>query len=109
MLDDSIGRGERQARALVAFVIVIEAIWIFLHKYLPLDATLWSLQADAIRLHIGGGTNDGLRLVPLPAANVLIPLVSGLLSFFFSGEIVVRLLIVLIGFVGRGFAMLSML
>jgi hypothetical protein len=109
MLDDSIGRGERQARALVAFVIVIEAIWIFLHKYLPLDATLWSLQADAIRLHIGGGTNDGLRLVPLPAANVLIPLVSGILSFFFNGEIVVRLLIVLIGFVGRGFAMLSML
>ncbi len=108
-MDDSVGRGERQARALVMVVIVIEALWIFFHKYLPLDAVLWSLQADAIRLHLGGSTHDGLQLIPLPAANVLVSFVSGILSFLFSGEVVVRILIVGIGFLARGFAMLSLL
>ncbi|HYM21212.1 MAG TPA: hypothetical protein VEW28_09475 [Candidatus Kapabacteria bacterium] len=109
MLDDSIGRGERQARALVMLVLVIESLWIFFHKYLPLDASLWSLQADTIRLHLAGGAKDGLQIIPIPAANVLVPFVSGLLSFVFGGEVVVRLLLVFVGFFCRGFAMLSLL
>ena len=108
-MDDSVGRGERQARALVMVVVVIEALWIFFHKYLPLDAALWSLQADAMRLHLSSTTHDGLQMIPLPAANVLVSFVSGLLAFVFSGEVVVRLLIVGIGFLGRGFAMIYLL
>ncbi len=108
MYDDSIGRGERQARALVTVVLLIEAIWIFFHKYLPLDASLWSLQADAIRLHFSGA-KDGLQIIPLPAANVLVPFISGLLSFLLSGEVVIRLLAVIVGFFLRGMAMISML
>jgi hypothetical protein len=109
MIDDSIGRGERQARALVLLVLVIESLWVFFHKYLPLDASLWSLQADSIRMHLNGNINDGLQIIPLPMANVLMPLISGLLSFIFSGEVVVRLLVVVIGFFCRGLAMLSLL
>ncbi|MDP4220824.1 MAG: hypothetical protein Q8896_10330 [Bacteroidota bacterium] len=109
MTDDSIGRGERQARALVMLVLVIEALWIFFHKYLPLDASLWALQSDAVREHLSGHGNDGLKMIPIPAANTLVPLISGILSFLFSGEVVTRLLIVFVGIILRGFAMLSLL
>lgn len=109
MMDDSIGRGERQARALVMLVLVIEALWIFFHKYLPLDASLWALQSDAVREHLSGRGNDGLSMIPIPAANTLIPIVSGILSFLLSGEVVTRLLMVFVGILLRGFAMLSLL
>ncbi len=109
MMDDSIGRGERQARALVMLVLVIEALWIFFHKYLPLDASLWALQSDAVREHLGGHGNDGLSMIPIPAANTFIPLVSGVLSFLFSGEVITRLLMVFVGILLRGYAMLSLL
>src|SRR4051812_18319054 len=109
MMDESIGRGERQARALVALVLVIEALWIFFHKYLPLDASLWALQSDAVRNHIAGRGNDGLSMIPIPAANTLVPLFSGLLSFLLNGEVVTRIILVFVGILLRGIAMLSML
>lgn len=110
MNDDSIGRGERKARALVMLVIVIEALWIFFHKYLPLDASLWALQSDAVRQHLAGNSgSDGLSMIPIPAANTIVPFISGILSFLLSGEVVTRLLMVFIGFILRGFAMLSLL
>jgi len=108
-MDDSIGRGERQARALVLLVLVIESLWIFFHKYLPLDASLWALQSDAVREHIAGRGHDGLSMIPIPAANTLIPLVSGILSFLFSGEVITRILMIFIGILLRGYAMLSLL
>ena len=94
-MDDSIGRGERQARALVMLVLVIEALWIFFHKYLPLDASLWALQSDAVREHFAGRANDGLSMIPIPAANTFVPLITGIFRFLFSGEVVVRILMVL--------------
>ncbi len=109
MNDDSIGRGERQARALVMVVLIIEALWIFFHKYLPLDASLWALQSDAVREHLAGRGNDGLSMIPIPAANTLVPLISGILSFLLNGEVVTRLLLVLFGIVFRGYAMISLL
>jgi hypothetical protein len=109
MMDDSIGRGERQARALVMVVLMIEALWIFFHKYLPLDAALWALQSDAVREHLSGRGNDGLSMIPIPAANTFVPLVSGILSFIFSGEVVTRLLMVFVGILLRGYAMLALL
>jgi len=108
-MDDSIGRGERQARALVMLVLVIEALWIFFHKYLPLDASLWALQSDAVREHLAGRANDGLSMIPFPAPNTFVPLITGIFSFLFSGEVVVRILMVLIGILLRGYAMLSLL
>ena len=109
MMNDSIGRGERQARALVMLVLVIEALWIFFHKYLPLDASLWALQSDAVREHLAGHGNDGLKMIPLPAANTFVPLISGVLSFLFSGEVITRLLMVTVGILLRGYAMLALL
>src|SRR4051812_7889528 len=110
MMDDySIGRGERQARALVMLVLVVEALWIFFHKYLPLDSSLWALQSDAVREHLSGHGNDGLSMIPIPAANTFVPLISGVLSFLFSGEVVTRFLMVFVGVLLRGFSMLSLL
>lgn len=109
MLDESIGRGEREARALVMLVLVIETIWIFFHKYLPLDASLWALQGTAVREHLAGRAHDGLSLVPIPAANTLVSLVLGFLNFLGSGEVIVRIVLVLTGFLLRGFAMLYLL
>ncbi len=108
-MDESIGRGERQARALVMLVLVIESLWIFFHKYLPLDAGLWALQSEAVRHHISGNSHDGLSMIPIPAANTLVSLISGMLTFIFSGEVVTRFLIVFVGILARGFAMLSLL
>ncbi|MEP7234909.1 MAG: hypothetical protein ABI778_06405, partial [Ignavibacteriota bacterium] len=109
MMNDSIGRGERQARTIVLFVLVIETLWIFFHKYLPLDSALWSLQADAAREHLAGRGNDGLSMIPIPAANTLVPLFSGILSFIFSGEVITRILMVVVGIFLRGYAMLALL
>ena len=83
-------------------VVVIEALWIFFHKYLPLDASLWALQSDAVREHLSGNGNDGLSMIPIPAANTFVPLVSGILSFLLSGEVVTRILVIFVGFILRG-------
>jgi hypothetical protein len=102
MLEESLGRGERRATAIVLSVLFVEALWVFLHKYLPLDAALWSLQADLVRAHISGNTGDAWRMIPIPAANVGVPLFTGLLDFLFSGEVVVRLLLSFVGIFARG-------
>src|SRR5579872_362632 len=109
MNDESIGRGERQARAMVMLVLVIESLWVFFHKYLPLDASLWAMQADVVREHISGHMHDGLSMIPIPAANTLIPILTGILSFIFSGEVITRFLLAFVGILLRGSAMLSLL
>lgn len=106
MLEETSGRSERRATSIVLIVLAIETLWSLLHKYLPLDAGLWSLQSELVRLHMSGHTGDGWKLIPFPASNVLVPLVSGMLTSFFSGEIAVRLLLVLVGIFVRGSAML---
>lgn len=109
MFEDSKGRGERQARAIVLVVLFIEAMWVFLHRYLPGDAALWALQTDLIHSHITSTTNDGFSLIPFPAANVLAPYVSWLFSIVFSSEVVIRLLMAFGAILLRGGAMLSIL
>ncbi len=109
MFEDSSGKGERQARAVVLLVLVIEALWVVFHRYLPNDAALWTMQSDVVRQHLSGNTADGLELVKFPVANILSPLFGGLLSFLLNPEIVTRLLIAIIGIFGRGIGMLSLL
>ena len=109
MFEDSSGLGERQARAVIVLVLLVETLWVAFHKFLPFDAALWTLQSDVVRQHIAGNAADGLSLIKFPAANILAPLVSGLLSFLMDAEIVTRLLIAVIGIFGRGIAMLSLL
>lgn len=109
MFEDSIGRGERQARAIVLVVLVIEAVWVFLHRYLPGDAALWSLQSDLIHLHITSATNDGFSLIPFPAANVLAPYISWVFSLLFGSEVAMRLWMAFGAILLRGGAMLSLL
>lgn len=109
MFEDSKGRGERQARAIVLVVLVIEAVWVFLHRYLPGDAALWSLQSDLIHLHLTSATNDGFSLIPFPGANVLAPYISWLFSLIFGSEVAIRLLMAFGAILLRGGAMLSLL
>ncbi len=109
MFEDSKGRGERQARAIVLVVLVIEAVWVFLHRYLPGDAALWSLQSDLIHLHLTSATNDGFSLIPFPGANVLAPYISWLVSLVFGSEVAIRLLMAFGAILLRGGAMLSLL
>ncbi|HEY6172196.1 MAG TPA: hypothetical protein VIX80_08060, partial [Candidatus Kapabacteria bacterium] len=109
MFEDSKGRGERQARAIVLVVLVIEAVWVFLHRYLPGDAALWSLQSDLIHSHITSATNDGFSLIPFPAANVLAPYISWVFSLLFGSEVAMRLWMAFGAILLRGGAMLSLL
>ncbi len=109
MFEDSKGRGERQARAIVLIVLVIEAVWVFLHRYLPGDAALWSLQSDLIHLHLTSATNEGFSLIPFPGANVLAPYISWLFSLVFGSEVAIRLLMAFGAILLRGGAMLSLL
>lgn len=109
MFEDSKGRGERQARAIVLVVLVIEAVWVFLHRYLPGDAALWSLQSDLIHLHLTSATNDGFSLIPFPGANVLAPYISWIFSLVFGSEVAIRLLMAFGAILLRGGAMLSLL
>lgn len=92
MLDQTSGRGERRATTVVFFVLLVEALWVFFHKYLPLDAGLWTLQADLAARHMSGDPSGIWKLIPYPAANIAVPYLSGLLSLFFSPEIATRLL-----------------
>jgi hypothetical protein len=109
MFEDSIGRGERQARAIVLFVLVIEALWVFLHRYMPGDTVLWSLQSDLIHNHITSSTNDGFSLIPFPTANVLAPYISWLFSLVFGSEVGMRFWMAFGAILLRGGAMLSLL
>jgi hypothetical protein len=109
MFEDSIGRGERQARALVLVVLAIEAIWVFLHKYLPADAALWTLQSDLIGKHLVGNVGDGFSLMPVPTANMLGPLVSWLFGLLLGSEVAMRFWMAFGGIFLRGAAMLTLL
>jgi hypothetical protein len=107
-MDETTGLGERRARSIVTVVLLVEAVWVFLFKYLPLDAGLWSLQAELVRSHITGHANDGWRLIGFPASNVLGPLIAGLMTSIFSGEVVVRLLLTFVAIFLRGLGMLTL-
>jgi len=107
-MDETTGLGERRARTIVTVVLLAETVWVFLFKYLPLDAGLWSLQAELVRLHMAGHTNDGWRLIGFPASNVLATLIAGIMTTVFSGEVVVRLLLTFGAIFLRGFGMLTL-
>lgn len=92
MLDQTSGRGERRATTIVFFVLLVEALWVFFHKYLPLDAGLWTLQADLASQHMSGESSGIWKLIPYPAANTAVPYLSGFLSFVLPSEVVTRLL-----------------
>lgn len=77
---------------IVFFVLLAEALWVFFHKYLPLDAGMWTLQADLASQHMSGDPSGIWKLIPYPAANTAIPYLSGFLSFFMSPEVATRLL-----------------
>src|SRR5438874_34247 len=93
MLEESTGLGERRATTIVTTLLFALAVFVFLFKYLPLDAGLWSLQGELIARHMAGHTGDGWKVIPYPASNIGAPLLAGLLNFLFSGEIVVRILL----------------
>jgi hypothetical protein len=109
MLEESLGRSERRATAVVLMVLVVETVWVFIHRYLPLDASMWSLNSDLVREHLSGNRGDSWKLIPYPAANTFVPFVSGLLNFMFSGEVVTRLLESVVGIFFRGAAALILL
>lgn len=109
MFEDSIGRGERQARAMVTLVLVVEAIWILFHKYLPLDAALWTLQGDLVGRHMSGDPAPGLSVSLIPGGGVLVPYISGFAQLLLGGEIAARILFVVVGVLWRGLAMLAVL
>lgn len=92
MLDQTSGRGERRATTIVFCVLLVEALWVFFHKYLPLDAGLWTLQSDLASQHMSGESSGIWKLIPYPAANTAIPYLGGFLSFMMSPEVVTRLL-----------------
>src|SRR4051812_34031651 len=93
MLDETTGLSERRATTVVTCILFVQALWVFLHKYLPLDAGLWALQSELVHSHISGNAGDGWKMIPYPAANVLGPFISGIMTFVFSGEVVTRLLL----------------
>ncbi|HET6511409.1 MAG TPA: hypothetical protein VFH43_04410 [Candidatus Kapabacteria bacterium] len=102
MLDQTSGRGERRATTIVFFVLLVEALWVFFHKYLPLDAGMWALQADLAAQHMSGEPSGIWKLIPYPAANTAIPYLSGFLSFFMPSEVATRLLMAFGGILLRG-------
>lgn len=109
MFEDSIGRGERQARAMVTLVLVVEAIWILFHKYLPLDAALWTLQGDIIGQHMSGHSAPGLAVTVIPGAGILAPYISAFAQLLLGSEVASRILFVIVGVIWRGMAMLAVL
>ncbi len=108
MLDESTGAKERRATTVITAILFLEALWIFLFKYLPLDAGLWALQAELVHQHLFGHATDTWRLIQYPAANIGAPLLSGFLTILFSGEVVTRLLLTFGAIFMRGFAMVML-
>lgn len=107
-MEETSGRSERRATTVVLVVLAIETLWTILHKYLPLDASLWSLQSELVRDHLSGQVNDGWKIIPFPAANVLAPFISGLFASLFSGEITVRLILTVVCLFLRGCGLLTL-
>jgi MFS family permease len=108
MLEETSGLGERRATTIVTLILFAEALWVFLFKHLPLDAALWTLQAELVAKHLAGHSNDGWTLIHYPASNIGAPLIAGLLSFIFSGEVVVRLLMTFGAIFLRGFGIVTL-
>ncbi len=108
MLEETSGRAERRAVLVVNTVLIIEALWTFLHKHLPLDAALWTSQAELVHRHLSGASVDGWSLIPYPAANIGGPLIAGLMTFLFPAEVSVRLLLVVVGIFLKGAGLTAM-
>src|SRR5437868_9210678 len=108
MLDETSGLGERRATMIVTVILFAQALWVFLFKYLPLDAGLWALQADLVHLHMTGHNLDGWRLIPYPVSGGLGPLITGLLTFLSSGEVAVRLALSFGAVLLRGFGLVTL-
>ena len=108
MNDESTGLNERRARTIVVCVLIAETVWVFLQKYLPLDAGLWALQAELVRHHLAGHAHDSWHLIPYPASNIGAPIFAALLTSLFSGEVAVRLMLTAGAIFLRGMGMLSL-
>ncbi|SRR5579883_73094 len=108
MLDETTGLGERRARTMVTLVLLVQSLWVIFFKYLPLDAGLWALQAEFVRIHLFGHPNDGWRLIQFPASNVGAPLLAAFFTSMASGEIVLRLLMAFGAIFLRGLGMLAL-
>src|SRR4051794_41126687 len=108
MFDETTGLSERRATTVVTVILFVEALWVFLHKYLPMDAGLWALQSELVHLHMTGHKGDGWKLIPFPAANIGGPLLSGILTFIFSGEVATRFLLSFGGIFLRGFGIVTL-
>jgi len=105
MLEESLGLGERRATTIVTIILFAQAIWVFLFQYLPLDAGLWTLQADLVYHHLFGAPHfDAWQLIHFPASNVAAPFIAGILSSFLSPELVVRLMLTVGAILLRGSA-----
>src|SRR5205823_4759164 len=63
MLEESTGLGERRATTIVTTLLFALALFVFLFKYLPLDAGLWTLQGELIARHMAGHTGDGWKVI----------------------------------------------
>ncbi len=107
-MDETTGLHERRARTIVICVLIAETLWVFLQKYLPLDAGLWVLQSELIHQHIAGHAHDGWHLIPYPASNTGAPFFAALLTSLFSGEVAVRLMLTLGAIFLRGMGMLAL-
>ena len=108
MLDETSGAGERRATTVITAILFVEALWIFLFKYLPLDSGLWALQAELVHQHLFGHATDTWNLISYPASNIGGPLLSGILTTLFSGEVVTRLLLTFVAIFLRGLAMVML-
>src|ERR1041385_615229 len=105
MLEESTGLGERRARSVTTIVLAGLALFVFLFKYLPLDAGLWALQAELVRNHMAGNAADGIKAIPYPVANMGVPFITAIMTSFMSGEIAVRILMTFGAIFIRGFGM----
>jgi hypothetical protein len=110
-MEETSGLSERRATLFITIILVLTALWAFTNKYLPLDAALWTLQADLLHSHISGqstGSPVAWKFITYPAANVAGPLVSAILSFLFAPEVAVRLLLTLGAILLRGLGILRL-
>src|ERR1041385_1445266 len=105
MLEESTGLGERRARSVTTIVLAGLALFVFLFKYLPLDAGLWALQAELVRNHMAGNAADGIKAIPYPVANMGVPFITAIMTSFMSGELAVRILMTFGAIFIQGFGM----
>jgi len=107
-VEETTGLGERRARTIVWIVLLAETLWVFFTKYLPLDAGLWSLQAELVHSHLFHSARDGWHLIPYPASNIGAPFFAALLTSVLPGEVVTRLLLTIGAIFLRGMGMLAL-